>query len=146
MSSRVVNLLFFYGFTTALAVGHLVTLTVYLMNDVGQLFSQHQVSPVRSQPMFGNCTTFYLDIGSNIGVQVRKLFEPSCYPKVTVLPVFDQYFGQERHRNHNICAIGIEMIPSHTARLTALEKHYTKTCGYSVCCCKDIRWPDRLLD
>ena len=99
MCSRVVNLLCFYGFTTALAVGYLLIWTAYLVNDVGQLFPQHhwQVSSVRSQSMFGNCTTFYLDIWSNIGVQVRKLFEPSRYPNAAVLPVFDQYFGHERH-------------------------------------------------
>ena len=95
-----------------------------------------EVSPVvprvKTKSAYGDCSMFYLDVGSNIGVQVRKLFEPSRYPGAAVLPVFDEYFGRERHRNKNICAIGLEMNPSHTARLVALERHYTDTCGYTV--------------
>merc|ERR1711959_94768 len=39
------------------------------------------------------CTQIYLDIGSNVGVQVRKLFEPHLYPEASVLPIFDKVFG-----------------------------------------------------
>jgi hypothetical protein len=81
---------------------------------------------------FSHCKRVYLDIGSNIGIQVRKLFEPSRYPGASVLPLFDQYFGLNRHLARDLCAIGVEMNPKHTMRLSVLEKHYTETCGYHV--------------
>ena len=102
------------------------------LKDVGQLPLGRNVPPLKAKSAFGDCSMFYLDVGSNIGVQVRKLFEPSRYPGAAVLPVFDGYFGLGRYRNKNICAKGLEMNPSHTPRLVALERHYTDTCGYSV--------------
>lgn len=81
---------------------------------------------------FAHCKQIYLDVGSNIGVQIRKLFEPSRYPNAEVLPIFDQYFGTNRKHSPGLCAIGIEMNPTHTMRLSTLEKHYTQSCGYSV--------------
>lgn len=81
---------------------------------------------------FEDCKMVYLDVGSNIGVQVRKLFEPSRYPGAPVLPLFDRYFGANRNQTKHLCAIGVEMNPSHTLRLAALETHYREKCGYSV--------------
>ena len=40
---------------------------------IDRLFAEHR------------CTHAYLDVGTNIGVQLRKLFEPSKYPKSLVL-------------------------------------------------------------
>ena len=84
---------------------------------------------------YSHCKHFYLDIGSNIGVQVRKLFEPSRYPDAPVLPLFDTYFGTARNQSKNqgnlLCAIGIEMNPHHDTRLSALQTHYQNTCGYA---------------
>jgi FkbM family methyltransferase len=74
----------------------------------------------------------YLDIGTNIGVQIRKLFEPSRYPEAEVLPIFDKHFGHMRNKSRDLCAIGIEMNPSHTSRLRRLEHHYVSKCGYNV--------------
>jgi len=39
------------------------------------------------------CWHVYLDVGSNIGVQVRKLFEPQLYPNATFLNVFSTRFN-----------------------------------------------------
>jgi len=45
------------------------------------------------KPRLGDgCWHIYLDVGSNIGVQVRKLFEPHRYPKADILPYFESYF------------------------------------------------------
>lgn len=33
------------------------------------------------------------DVGSNVGVQVRKLFEKDIFPKATIAEWFDKYFG-----------------------------------------------------
>ena len=40
------------------------------------------------------CYHVYLDLGSNRGVQIRKLYEPSLFPHAKVLPIFDKYFGK----------------------------------------------------
>ena len=84
---------------------------------------------------YSNCSYVYLDVGTNIGVQIRKLFEPARYPKAPVLPIFDQQFGTNRKKvaiSGSLCVIGIEMNPSHTDRLLKLEKHYKNNCGYRV--------------
>ena len=60
----------------------------------------------------------YLDIGSNVGVQVRKLYEPELYPGSSVFKIFDNAFGAPNERNYSdICTIGIEANPDHTKRL-----------------------------
>ena len=113
------------------------TLSEDLLNSSKKLLHPQNESRLTSVKIpqkseFADCKLVYLDVGSNIGVQVRKLFEPSRYPAAEVLPVFDQYFGKSRNKTTNLCAIGVEMNPIHTRRLTALEKHYRDTCGYSV--------------
>ena len=111
--------------TSAACVGILVCVLVMSRNDE----DTREYGPVSE---FAHCRLVYLDVGSNIGVQVRKLFEPSRYPGAQVLPIFDKYFGVFRNHTPGLCAIGIEMNPTHTMRLSALEKHYTQTCGYRV--------------
>ena len=90
------------------------------------------------------CHSVYLDVGSNIGVQIRKLYQPHLYARVDpqmhsvlatfggqalrdshnvtppVLPIFDQYFGHAPRCN--VCTIGIEPNPRHTPRLVKLER------------------------
>ena len=39
------------------------------------------------------CDSVYLDVGTNIGVQLRKLYEPHKYPGAPVLRIFDEVFG-----------------------------------------------------
>lgn len=69
-----------------------------------------------------NCEHVYLDMGTNIGVQIRKLYEPEKYPGALALPVFDKYFGPGPRCN--VCAIGFEPNPSHTKRLNTLQRRY----------------------
>jgi len=33
------------------------------------------------------------DVGSNVGIQVRKLFEIGQFPNATITKMFDHYFG-----------------------------------------------------
>jgi len=40
-----------------------------------------------------DCQHFYVDMGTNMGVQIRKLYEPAKYPGAKVLPIFDKHFG-----------------------------------------------------
>ena len=69
----------------------------------------------------GRCRHLYLDMGSNIGVQIRKLYQPEGYPKAAVLPIFDSFFGAMRN---SVCAVGFEANPHHTKRLTALQESF----------------------
>ena len=75
------------------------------------------------------CWHVYLDVGSNIGVQVRKLFEPERYGGALVLPVFERFFGSAEQRRGSTCAIGIEPNPRHIPRLRGVEQRY-KSLGW----------------
>jgi len=80
-----------------------------------------------------HCQKYYIDMGSNIGVQIRKLFEPIYYPNAPVLNLFSEYFGTQNMNSSSAktCAIGFEMNPVHTDRLKTLESIYNK-CGFST--------------
>ena len=56
-------------------------------------FPREKWSPVTSDLLDG-CYHIYLDVGTNVGVQVRKVFEPISYPDAPVLEVFEKEFGQ----------------------------------------------------
>ena len=43
-----------------------------------------------------DCQHFYIDMGTNIGVQIRKLYEPDKYPKAEVLSIFESVFGRDK--------------------------------------------------
>ncbi|CAL6339249.1 unnamed protein product [Bathycoccus prasinos] len=60
--------------------------------------------------------------GSNIGVQVRKLFEPEKYPGAPLLPIFDMYFGKD-NRAQTTCAFGFEPNNMHTQYLEQVESY-----------------------
>jgi len=77
-----------------------------------------------------SCRSIYLDVGSNIGVQVRKLFEPGLYPTAPVLTLFEKHFGSPAERCapaavSGICALGIEANPDQQNRLRQIETAYT---------------------
>ena len=72
---------------------------------------------INSFQSLDGCYHVYLDVGSNVGVQVRKLFEPSLYPKAPFVTVFDKEFGPVEARKKSVCAVGFEPNPHHTKRL-----------------------------
>ncbi|KAI9031400.1 hypothetical protein DFJ74DRAFT_754414 [Hyaloraphidium curvatum] len=74
------------------------------------------------------CRHVYLDLGTNLGVQIRKLYEPHLYPNSSVLPVFGQYFPGDRSE---VCAFGFEPNPVHKERLETLERTY-RAMGWRV--------------
>ena len=88
--------------------------------------------------ILNGCYHIYLDVGSNIGNQIRKLFEPEKYPNAPLLAKFDQYFGPIENRRISspegdsmVCAVGFEPNPVHALYLKELEKEY-KACGWNV--------------
>ena len=93
---------------------------------------------ITPQNPLDGCYHVYLDCGSNIGVQIRKLFEPEKYPNATVLQIFDKNFGSINERQHEysenggiVCAIGFEPNPRHTEYLKQIESSYNQ-CGWRV--------------
>jgi hypothetical protein len=79
--------------------------------------------------LLDGCRYVYFDVGSNIGVQVRKLFEPERYPNALILQHFNRNFGSpdyRRSKDSGVCAFGFEANPSHAERLKKLEKCYQK--------------------
>ena len=84
------------------------------------------------------CYHVFIDVGSNIGVQIRKLFEPNKLPNSKLHTIFNANFGTIRERriagfqrNRVVCAIGIEPNSHHTQYLKRVEKGYNK-CGWKV--------------
>ena len=57
------------------------------------------------------CEHFYLDMGTNIGVQIRKLYEPEKYPTAPVHAVFENYFGTGQRCK--VCSVGFEPNSAH---------------------------------
>ena len=83
-----------------------------------------------------DCSSVYLDVGSNIGVQIRKLYEPHKYPNSEGLTAFSEEFGpiseeyrdgSWRKRRCGVCAIGFEPNPSHASRLDELQRELRET-------------------
>ena len=68
------------------------------------------------------CTAAYLDVGANIGVQIRKLFEPDLYHSALAVSIFRDAFRS--HERCRVCAIGVEPNPRHHPRLSELEARY----------------------
>ena len=84
------------------------------------------------------CYHVYIDVGTNVGIQIRKLFEPEKYPEANVHQVFDSKFGNITQRLQQtsdggsmVCAIGFEPNSHHTKHLTEIESRYNR-CGWRV--------------
>jgi len=78
--------------------------------------------------LFDGCSKVFIDVGSNRGTHVRKLFEPAKYPTCPYLAVFDQGFGTSRSEPFSetgICAFGFEPNPRWTSTLKRVQEAYT---------------------
>ena len=82
------------------------------------------------------CKFLFLDVGSNRGTHIRKLFEPHLYKTAPYLKIFNGMFGNASFRSQpsnvtGLCAIGIEPNPRWAQRFTKIEKAY-HTMGWKV--------------
>jgi FkbM family methyltransferase len=78
---------------------------------------------------FQTCTSFFLDLGANIGVQGRRFYENDKFPKRGVLnALFKQHFGSPDNRSH-VCTFAFEPNPRHAPRLREMEAVY-QSLGY----------------
>ena len=101
---------------------------------IGNKLENKKTISGKGKNMLDGCYHVYLDVGSNIGVQVRKLYEPDLYPEADVHGIFNSQFGpiEERALDRKIiCAVGFEPNPHHTEYLKQVESSYKK-CGWNV--------------
>ena len=95
------------------------------------LFSSTPCSQAVLQPSLGDgCVNIFLDLGSNVGVQVRKFFEPKKYTSQVsqIMEVFAERFGRDRRGPTN-CVFSFEPNPKHTPQLQRIETVY-RALGY----------------
>ena len=75
-----------------------------------------------------SCRFVYVDLGSNIGVQIRKLYQPWLYPDAKLLTYFNKFFGKvtKGYHRQDVCSFGFEANPRHMKKL----KHIEEACRY----------------
>lgn len=70
------------------------------------------------------CHHVFIDVGANLGVHSRFLFEPDQYRNATTaLAVFEKYFGATRDYR-DVCAFSFEPNPAHWPRHEQLAAAY----------------------
>eukprot|EP00569_Conticribra_weissflogii_P010753 CAMPEP_0171383662 /NCGR_PEP_ID=MMETSP0879-20121228/36985_1 /TAXON_ID=67004 /ORGANISM="Thalassiosira weissflogii, Strain CCMP1336" /LENGTH=326 /DNA_ID=CAMNT_0011895753 /DNA_START=149 /DNA_END=1126 /DNA_ORIENTATION=+ len=78
----------------------------------------------RKKKLGDGCFHVFLDVGANIGVHTRFLYEPNLYPNTkTAASFFNEQFGTSRD-NHDFCAFGFEPNPAHRKRHENLMAHF----------------------
>ena len=82
-------------------------------------------------PTSSPCALVYIDFGTSVGRQLRKLFEPGLFPGNPTEPLFTEAFGSSAALRSDVCAYGFEPNPLHTAPLRALETAYRRN-GFTV--------------
>ena len=75
------------------------------------------LSTFLSEYNLDGCYHVFVDAGSNIGVQIRKLYEPQKYPGAKFNSFFKEAFGEHVAGRKDICAIGFEPNPAHASTL-----------------------------
>ena len=88
----------------------------------------------------GKCKHLYIDFGTNIGVQIRKLYEPLKFPGAGTEKHYQYYYGDDRS---SVCSVGFEANSLHTDVLKRVEDYYTYL-NYSVVIFTDIAVHDHL--
>jgi len=86
---------------------------------------------VSVNPLDG-CLHVFIDLGSNRGLQIRKLYEPHTFPLAPIQPLYQRFFGSSEDRNlQEICSVSVEPNSKHAAHLKKLSEAYA-TCGIKV--------------
>ena len=73
----------------------------------------------------GRCQHLYFDMGTNVGVQLRKLYEPHYYPNASVLlNHYERWFHGRANQFRRVCSLGFEPSVTHFHRLMAQQQAY----------------------
>lgn len=92
-------------------------------NDTA-ITQQRQLVTTRRPQLADGCHHVFLDVGANIGVHARFLFEPEMYPDAThAKSWFDEAYGEKRD-NRDICVFAFEPNPKHKERLNDMADAY----------------------
>ena len=118
---------------------HCLAAVAFATSPAEQLHAAHQLVSASDEAAIdrliegGQCEHFYLDVGTNVGVQLRKLFEPHLYPHAEIHDKFNRVFGRAIGGTRcNVCAIGVEPNPRHAARLQTLQAYLRDELGANV--------------
>lgn len=99
-----------------------------------ELYAQ-QLAKLMTYIENGKCEHLYFDFGTNIGIQLRKLYEPKYFPNAPILPYFDKVFGCKTDNatrlRSTVCSIGFEPDHHHLDRLLKLQESY-QNAGYPM--------------
>lgn len=128
MTKFCIQSLALFAFSALFRAGIETPLLSFTAGSTSTLMTSAEISPWN---MGDGYRHVYLDLGTNIGVQIRKLFEPELYPDAKIHKFFDKWFEVPEERKRAVCAIGFEPDPSHTRRLQEVESHYRRR-GYCV--------------
>jgi len=105
--------------------------SIFAFNEISD---NENENPTEKNELDG-CYHVFLDVGSNIGNTVRKVYEPHLFIDAPLLPIFEKYFGNEKSRHiggdYSVCTVGFEPNPKHTKVLKDLQKAYEK-CGWKA--------------
>jgi hypothetical protein len=107
------------------------TVRRYSYRNFGDNQNKMDLKRARELLQSGLCEHVYLDFGTNIGIQIRKLFEPSKYPKAKINPFFRTTFKCGENC-HNVCAFGFEPNPKWTSRLKEIDTAYNAVDFHTV--------------
>jgi FkbM family methyltransferase len=81
----------------------------------------------RQPRLGGGCAHVFLDVGANVGLHGRFLYEPELYPENRYHDVFPQVFGPDwRTDKGSACVVAFEPNPRHRAWLTRQAVAYQK--------------------
>lgn len=100
--------------------------STFLRQNSGNIFLPNTSSIIMSsrQSLADGCYHVFLDVGANIGVHGRFLFEPQQYPDAhRARDIFDAQWGNRRD-NRDICVFAFEPNPAHAAKLKANSEAY----------------------
>lgn len=110
------------------------TIEVALRNDRGS-FSSWQEAVSNAPPALVNrrkkrladgCYNVFIDVGANIGVHTRFLYEPEKYPRTKAAAAhFAQHFGLDRD-NRDYCSFAFEPNPTHKERHLEIQAAYER--------------------
>lgn len=86
-----------------------------------------QQSQARKIKLGDGCYHVFLDVGSNVGVHARFIYEPNQYPNIlnTTKDIFSEHFGAADTRDpRDICVFAFEPNPVHQERHQKLKEAY----------------------
>jgi len=94
------------------------------MKTAGGAALYYQSQLIRRPKLGDGCYHIFLDVGANIGIHTRFLYEPDLYPNSkTSVAAFAEKFGYPRE-NDNFCVFGFEPNPKFEQRHLNLAKAY----------------------